>query len=542
MKTLPFITTAAIASPRAGIPGTLRNDSNKSWRAACVASAAAALVLLAGCAVTPQPFTAAERAAQVAADRAVLYLDQAPVTGPITLEEAVARALKYNLDGRVALMEQAVKLRQLDLSRYDLLPRLVADAGYYIRDKEQLSTSRDVAGNLTDPDSASTSLEKRRLVTELELSWNVLDFGLSYYQAKQNADLLLIAEEQRRRAVHAIVQQVRASFWRAAAAQRLDAVIRPVLADARQALGDAQTVEQERLRPLIETLRYQRTLVGAVRQLSRLEEDLAIAKAELARLMNLPPGTEYELAVPLAAEVSVPEVGLSVEEMETLALQNRPELREVAYQGRVTALQARKEILRLFPNLNLYGSINADTNDYLVHQDWAEAGARVSWNLLNVLSLPANRRLREARQELDETRRLALSMAVLAQTHVGYQQFLRAREQYQQAAQLSGIEARIFQTVSTAAAGEAQSVLERVQAGTAAAAAEFERDLAFAELQNAYAALSTSLGLDPLPDAVTSHDLSTVAASLRTSLEDQLAAPGATTSSSGVASPGAGAR
>lgn len=523
MKTSPFITTTAIASPRAAVSGALRNDSSKSWRAARVASAAAALVLLAGCAVTPQPFTAAERAAQVAADRAVLYLDQAPVTGPITLEEAVARALKYNLDGRVALMEQAVKFGQLDLSRYDLLPRLVADAGYYVRDKEQLSTSRDVAGNLTDPNSASTSLEKRRLVTELELSWNVLDFGLSYYQAKQNADLLLIAEEQRRRAVHAIVQQVRASFWRAAAAQRLEGVIRPVLAEARLALGDAQAVERERLRPLIETLRYQRTLVGAVRQLSRLEEDLAIAKAELARLMNLPPGTEYELAVPTTAEVSVPRVELSLEEMETLALQNRPELRELAYQGRVTALQARKEILRLFPNLNLYSSINADTNDYLVHQNWAEAGARVSWNLLSVLSLPANRRLREARQELEETRRLALSMAVLAQTHVGYQQFLRAREQYQQAAQLSGIEARIFQTVSTAAAGEAQSVLERVQAGTAAAAAEFERDLAYAELQNAYAALSVSLGLDPLPDEVASHDLSTLATSLRTSLQIDLA-------------------
>lgn len=144
-----------------------------------VAGSAAALVFLAGCTVTPQPLTTAEHQAQVAAVRAKLYVDQEPVNGPITLEEAVARALKYNLDARVALMEQAVKLRQLDLSRYDLLPRLVADAGYYVRDKEQLSTSRDVAGNLTDPDSASTSLEKRRLVSELELSWNVLDFGLS---------------------------------------------------------------------------------------------------------------------------------------------------------------------------------------------------------------------------------------------------------------------------------------------------------------------------------------------------------------------------
>lgn len=494
-----------------------------SITASKVLGSAVSLLLLAGCSVTPQPFSQAERAAQVTTDRAALYVNQEPVQAPITLEEAIARALKYNLDRRVAVMEQAVQLRQFDLSRFDMLPTVVSEAGYHIRSNEQLSTSRNVAGSLSDPDNASTSLEKRRFVGELGLSWSILDFGVSYYQAKQNADLALIAEERQRRAVHQIVQEVRAAYWRAAAAERLQGVIKPVLSDARIALDDSGTVERERLRPLLETLRYQRSLVEAVRQLAAIEEELAISKAELARLMNLAPGTDYKLSLPDAA--SVPEVQLSLPDMETLALEQRPELREAAYQSRITALEARKALLKLFPNLNFYGSLNSDSNDYLVNQEWAQAGAQVSWNLLNLAAAPRSKKLREAQQELVETRRLAMSMAVLTQVHVSHQQYLRAREQYQQAAQLSSIEQRIFGTVRTASQGEAQSVLDRIQAGTAAAAAEFRRDLAYAELQNAYAAVHVSLGFDPLPNQATGNDLRTLSQAVRERLSGPESAP-----------------
>ncbi len=493
--------------------------------AAKLLGSAAALVLLAGCTVTPEPFNHAERAAQVRSDRAMLYVNQDPVNGPVSLEEAIARALNYNLDRRVAVMEQAVQLRQFDLSRFDLLPSVVSEAGYHVRSKEQLSTSRNVAGNLTDPDNASTSLEKRRFIGELGMSWSILDFGVSYYQAKQHADLSLVAVERERRAVHVIVQEVRAAYWRAAAAQRLEGVIKPVLAEARAALDDSRTVERERLRPLLETLRYQRSLVAAVRQLAAIEEELAISKAELARLMNLAPGTAYQLSLPEAT--NVPQISLSLPEMETLALEQRPELREAAYQSRITALETRKALLKMFPNLNFYGSLNADSNDYLVNQEWAQAGAQVSWNLLNLASAARGKRLRDAQVELTDTRRLAMSMAVLTQVHVSHQQFLRAREQYEQAAHASSIEERIFGTVRTGTQGEAQSVLDRVQAGTAAAAAEFQRDLAYAELQNAYAAVHVSLGFDPLPDHASAHDLQTLSQALRERLRQGPSAPAA---------------
>jgi len=141
--------------------------------------------------------------------------------------------------------------------------------------------------------------------------------------------------------------------------------------------------------------------------------------------------------------------------MESLALLNRPELHELAYQGRISGLQARKEVLRLFSEPE---SVRLDQ---CRHERLPGAsGLGRSWRPGELepperADAAGEPPLREAQTELDQTRRLALSMAVLAQTHVGYQQFMRAREQYEQAAQLSSIDGRIYQTVRTDAAGAA---------------------------------------------------------------------------------------
>ena len=62
--------------------------------------------------------------------------NQEPVAAALTLPEAMARAVKYNLDNRLKLLEEAVSQRQLDLASYDLLPKLTVAAGYAGLDNE----------------------------------------------------------------------------------------------------------------------------------------------------------------------------------------------------------------------------------------------------------------------------------------------------------------------------------------------------------------------------------------------------------------------
>ncbi len=83
--------------------------------------ALAVTAVLAGCAsVTPLPLEPQTTQEANRADALALRADVPPITGPLTLEEALARALKYNLDRRVKLLEEAIAHRQLDLSFYDM--------------------------------------------------------------------------------------------------------------------------------------------------------------------------------------------------------------------------------------------------------------------------------------------------------------------------------------------------------------------------------------------------------------------------------------
>ena len=91
------------------------------------ASLGIALLALGGCTLVPHPLTDADRLAEADGDRAEMFGNQEPLTHPLTLHEAFARALRYNLDGRVKLIEEALAQDDLDLSRYDLLPAIAIE-------------------------------------------------------------------------------------------------------------------------------------------------------------------------------------------------------------------------------------------------------------------------------------------------------------------------------------------------------------------------------------------------------------------------------
>ena len=55
-----------------------------------------------------------------------MFDGQAPITGAITIGEAIARALKYNLDNRLKMMESALAEQRYDLDSWDLLPSIIA--------------------------------------------------------------------------------------------------------------------------------------------------------------------------------------------------------------------------------------------------------------------------------------------------------------------------------------------------------------------------------------------------------------------------------
>lgn len=99
------------------------------------------LLLCACSTLPPETYTEQDKAERIRFDRQLMYDQQEPVIHPLTFYEAAARALKYNLDYRLKLMEGALAADLRDLSSHEMLPQLVASAGLAGRSKDSGGTS-----------------------------------------------------------------------------------------------------------------------------------------------------------------------------------------------------------------------------------------------------------------------------------------------------------------------------------------------------------------------------------------------------------------
>lgn len=464
----------------------------------------AATLLAAGCTVLTNPLSPDENVARVRQDLSVVLARQEPLTGPVSMHEAMARAIKYNLDERVKLMEMAVANRQLDLSRFDMLPRVVAAAGYSGRNNDAGSESLNLATGRRSGES-TTAVDRSRVTGDLSATWNILDFGVSYLRSRQNADLVRIADERRRRVVQGILLDVRTAYWRAVAAERLLNRIGPLEKLIAQARNDAGTLEALRVQSPIQALSYTRTLVDTLRQLQTLRRELVAAKPQLGALMGLPPGTSFTLDMPATNVANrVPTLDAPVEALETFALLNRPELLEESYNARITADETRRALLKLLPGIDLNAGVHLDSNSFLLHQQWADYGARLTWNLLNIFSASETRAFAEAQEDLVAFRRQALSMAVLSQVRVAMAQYRELAQEYALTADQAEIDDRIRRQYANGVDAGQQGELGGIQAEVAALLSDLRRDLVFADLHNSYARVMVSAGVDPLPETVPS--------------------------------------
>ncbi len=481
-----------------------------------------ALATLAACAqlAPPVPLGAEDHQARIAADKAAIVRDVEPVGTRLGLDEAIARALKYNLDRRARMLEQALALQQYDASGHDMLPRLVAAAGYSARDSDRLSRSVDATTGQPLGVDPSVSQERRHTLTQLDLTWNLLDYGLARYNAQQTGDRVLAAAERRRKATHLLVQDVRVAYWRAASAQRLRGEVRETLKLADEAMADARRAEGERLRAPLDALRYQRQLTENMRLLESIEQELATARYELAGLVNMPVMAEVALDAAVAGPSPAGNdlLALPVEAMEDQALAQNADLREQAYQRRIAATEVRKVMARAWPNLSFSLGARYDTDSYLVHKSWNEAGLQASYNLFNLLSVPAQQRAAEAGVTLADQRRLVAHVAVITQVHVAREQLAGARLQFQRADALWELDSKIMDQTLKREQAQAGSKLERVAAQTTSIVSLLRRYQALAQMHAATSRLQATLGIDPLPDSSDDLSLEQIRAQVRSRL------------------------
>jgi len=455
------------------------------------------VALLCACSITTQPLDAAQRQSLAEDVQRQMFAGQEPIERPLTLADATARAIKYQGEHRLRQMEEAAAAAQLDVARYDLLPRLIASAGYTTRNNESFGYGFTPAGTIATTPTAS--VERQHRTTGLLLAWNVVDFGTSYYRARQISDQKLIASERRRKAVQTLMHDVRVTWWRAEAAERLLPAADRLLGEVEQAIDKTRLIESRKLLPPVQTATLRRALLDLSQQIAFRRTELEQSRIDLALLINAPPAGDLRIATVQPDARAVPELTGDVDRLESLALEQRPEMAEEGYRKRITADEARRAIAALMPGVNVEFGFNSDTNKFLLYNSWLSGGLSMAFNVVKLFSLPALNRSQEAQNRVDEARRQAMGIAVLAQTRLAAVRYALAADEYLIWEQAARDDQLIVQYLGSAEKVGIDTELELIRARARALASEMNRDLAYANVQAAVARLFNSVGYDALP-------------------------------------------
>ena len=467
-----------------------------------IAISVVASFVITGCSIKPEAMLKEDVKEMIKKDLTTLSDVVQPVTKPISLDEAIDRGLNHNLQKRVKILETALSNQQLDLVYYDMLPSLTASAGYSERNNYagSASTTFDENGNprplIANP-SYSVSQDKERTTSDLTFSWNILDFGLSYVRAQQQADKFLIAQEKQKKVEHNLTQEIRRAYYQAVSSQDLLKRIQPMMVEVKKALADSKEIQNQRVsKSPMEALSYQRELLDILRSLHTLESGLISAKVELAELMGLKPGIIFDLADKVEKNYDIPQIDMSLEEMELIALENRPELAESRYQERISQKEITAAKLKLLPGINLSTSLSYENSDYLLNNDWYSYGANVSWNLLNVFKANEMNKLAKTQVEVVKEQNLALSMAVLSQVHLSIIKFNQAKKEYLLAKDYLNVADDIYKLVEVENGLNINSRLVLIKEKLNHILATLRYSSSYANVQNSYGRIYASIGVD----------------------------------------------
>ena len=473
-------------------------QSKKSYKKVVYSSIALSL-LFTGCSIKPELIKSAEIKEDVKQNIKKLNKQIVPVTKPITLDEAINRAVNHNLSKKVDILNAALTKQKIDVVAQDALPKLTAKAGYKARDSYAASASTSFDNGQPNSDwqnnpSYSISQDKTETNAGASFTWNVLDFGLSYVRAKQQSNRYLIAKEKEKKAKHNIEQQVREAYYKAVSADELLRRIQPIMKETREAINDSRNISKLKLEKPIKALSYQRELLEVLRSLHTLEENLIKSKIKLSKLMGLRPGTKFELAEKIKSEYKLPQVNVSVENLETLALENRPELQESRYKQRISKDEIKKVMLELLPGINLNAGYTYTNNEYLLNNDWTSYGASVSWNLLNVFNAGVKQKVAKTQIELAKQEKLAVSMAVISQVHMALVDYHHAKKQYQVSEDYFKIAEQIFEIIQSENNFDMNGRLSLIKEKLNYLISNLRLSSSYAKVQNAYGKLISSVG------------------------------------------------
>jgi outer membrane protein TolC len=303
-----------------------------------------------------------------------------------------------------------------------MLPELNATGSVYTRNNADSTFGSNLNGTPSNVVSFGSDRTLRSYRTAAK--WNLLDLGMGYVNARQEGERMLIAEEESRKELQQLIQDIRVTYWRAYSAQQL----MPKLAEFQRSLQQIKTLLskalQDKMVPKEELLNQQALLLDGQRRYIQLESKLKTAQQELRHLINLKPNEPLYLKKPSIPVAKIHNLEhLDFEKLDAITLVNRPELRSQDYQRRIAKLGTKTAILQALPSLTLNAGRNFNSNSFLVNNFWNDKSIESSWNILNLAALPVSLKTAETQTKYESLKLMALTLGALNETRITFSHY-----------------------------------------------------------------------------------------------------------------------
>lgn len=461
-----------------------------------LAAVAAAVALLASCSMKVSKISEQSRYDTSQKDLQKIMNAQPTLKGNLSLSDAIARTLKFNLDNRIRLTRLALANGQLKLAVLQMLPTIDTSLGYKGRSNQKKSFLIQ-NGQLSTSDTTVNPRETHD--ADVVLNWNLLDLGLSYVRSKQQADRVLVAKEQRRQIVQDLVKQVTATYWRAYNAQSMYQDVEAFRDKVAKALALSQKATASRAGSAEKQLEYQKMLISSLRQVSKMRAQMIRARQELSKLMSVDARSQFILMPPSKEMVKMEPLKLKIQQLDTLALVNRPELKEMDYKVRIADRGITTAILNALPSIKFDLGYNYDSNKYEVQRNWISWNSDISWNVLNLLSAAYSHKVAKTQKQLEQLQRMATTMTVLTQVRLSLVDYQLARQEFSLSVQKNAVNEKLFKHTEKRAQAKASNQQQVIRRSLDYLNSRMDRALAFSGAQDAKALVLDSVGVDVLP-------------------------------------------
>jgi len=416
-----------------------------------------------------------DRAVRADVDMQNMYVGTpSQISKPIDMYMAMALAVRYNYTRRLASYKEAMVKNGISPA---LLPTMAENLGY------------------------TNATNSKSVPADLKVSWNLLDLSSFYYQGGLSSEIA--AEEQSRKVVNNILEEARSLYWKALAAQRL----LPVIDDMSEYLVrivdeiNARTNEKAKAGsvPSTNLLLKKRKYLESIKQLAELKRFFETAQAEFSGLLGLHPSTEIKLAGAEYGNFAIPSMRAKLQQLEWLALTNRPELRAF---DTITSQEELELVIKDFGE--------TDTSDYrqdpsYYNRKWAKDSRDLSMNLFEEIRL-------QGTDTYNSLGRQRVTNIILNQVYLSWALYQSAVEDYYLNMGVAVTSEDIAEDItSKEGANKAISHLESARA----IIDEANAFLSYIDVQEAIGRLYASIGMDAVPAIMLNDSPSAIAVQIR---------------------------